>query len=52
MPPLEAGLERCHVDAGLSALNTRVNRVEQGVALATAVQNPVLTGSSPGSASP
>jgi outer membrane protein assembly factor BamA len=36
---------KSYVDTGLSALNSRVNRVEQGVAMAMAVQNPVLTGS-------
>ena len=33
------------LNGGLSALNSRVNRVEQGVAMAMAAQNPVLTGS-------
>ena len=39
-----SGVSKGYVDAGLSALDSRVNRVEQGVAMAIAMQNPVLTG--------
>jgi len=35
---------KAHVDAGLAAANERVDKANQGVAIAVAVQNPVLTG--------
>ena len=33
------------MDAGLAAANQRIDKVNQGVAIAMSVQNPVLTGS-------
>ena len=36
---------KAYVDAGLNAANQRIDRANQGVAIAMAVQNPVLTGS-------
>ncbi len=36
---------KAYVDAGLNSANQRIDRANQGVAIAMAVQNPVLTGS-------
>ena len=36
---------KAYVDAGLAAANQRIDKVNQGVAIAMSVQNPVLTGS-------
>src|SRR5262249_55953485 len=35
---------KAYVDAGLSAANQRIDKANQGIAIAMSVQNPVLTG--------
>jgi trimeric autotransporter adhesin len=35
---------KAYVDAGLSAANKRIDKADQGVAIALSIQNPVLTG--------